>query len=239
MTFNEKLTFGKFFQNDGTIDFYLRIRSILKKQYKVLDYGAGRAGWYDDDYCETRKNLRFIKEDVEVLIAADVDKGVLNNQASHKQIIITDDFVNQFEKNYFDIIICDFVLEHVEDVNSFKKNIDFLLKENGLLCARTPHKLALVSILAQIIPNSLHDLVLKFAQPEKKEIDTFDTCFNLNTIKTVSKLFSNYENYSFIYKANIGYHFNSKIIFSIFKILNFILPYGIGDNCFFFLKKIK
>ena len=45
MSFNENIYFGNFFQNDGTIDFYLRIRTLINENSSVLDYGAGRAKW--------------------------------------------------------------------------------------------------------------------------------------------------------------------------------------------------
>ena len=237
MTFDEKMRFGNFLQNDGTIDFYLRIRTIINKNLNVLDYGAGRAKWYEDEECFTRKQIRYLKDDVKVLIAADIDSDVLKNRASHKQVLLKKNIIEHFEKESFDVIISDFVLEHVEDVENFKSNIDYLLKKDGVFCARTPHKYALVSIFAQLIPNSLHNFVLKFSQPEKKQIDTFDTKFKLNTLNSISRIFKTYKNFSFIYKANISYHFNSKLIFNLFKLLNFILPFGIGDNCFIFLKK--
>ena len=37
---------GKFSTNDGSIDFYLRIRNLIDKKKVVLDLGAGRGDWY-------------------------------------------------------------------------------------------------------------------------------------------------------------------------------------------------
>ena len=178
------------FQNDGTIDFYLRIRTLINENSSVLDYGAGRSKWYEDEECDTRKNIRYLKNDVKILIAADIDNGVLENRSSHNQVLIEDSVFNYFEKESFDIIIADYVLEHVDDVEDFKKNIDYLLKKGGVFCARTPHKYAFVSIFAQLIKNHLHNFVLKYAQPKKKEIDTFDTKFKLNTLGSISNTFN-------------------------------------------------
>ena len=102
---------------------------------------------------------------------------------------------------------------------------------------RTPHKYALVSIFAQLIPNFFAQFCSKIHSARKKEIDTFDTSFKLNTISSISKNFNDYKNLSFIYRSNISYHFNSKIIFWLFKLFNFFLPFGICDNCFVFLRK--
>ena len=40
---------GGFSPNDGTIGFYLRVNSIVERDSVVLDLGAGRAAWFNDD----------------------------------------------------------------------------------------------------------------------------------------------------------------------------------------------
>ena len=42
---------GGFSPQDGTLDFYNRINSILNPNMTILDFGAGRAEWYTDDPC--------------------------------------------------------------------------------------------------------------------------------------------------------------------------------------------
>ena len=44
---NEKLP-GKFSINDGTLDFYLRVRTIINKKKIVLDLGAGKGVWFQN-----------------------------------------------------------------------------------------------------------------------------------------------------------------------------------------------
>ena len=39
---------GGFSTNDGTIDFYLRIRTLVNKNKKVVDLGAGEGRWFND-----------------------------------------------------------------------------------------------------------------------------------------------------------------------------------------------
>ena len=80
-----------------------------------------------------RKSIRFLKDEVKILVAADIDDGVLDNRASHKQVLIKGSALNHFEKESFDLIICDYVMEHLDNVKDFKKNIDFLLKKGGAI----------------------------------------------------------------------------------------------------------
>ena len=55
---------GKFSTNDGSIDFYLRIRNLIDKKKVVLDLGAGRGDWYLDNNNRIAKQIQFLKNDV-------------------------------------------------------------------------------------------------------------------------------------------------------------------------------
>ena len=52
---NEKLP-GKFSINDGTLDFYLRVRTIINKKKIVLDLGAGKGVWF-----QNKNNIELIQ----------------------------------------------------------------------------------------------------------------------------------------------------------------------------------
>ena len=80
---------GGFTANDGTIDFYLRVNSLIDDQSIVLDLGAGRAAWFEEDTCITRKQIRLLTGKAKEVIAADVDPAVMTNRASDRQLVIT------------------------------------------------------------------------------------------------------------------------------------------------------
>ena len=130
---------GGFSVNDGTIDFYLRIRSLIKKTDVVLDLGAGRAAWFEDDDCEIRRNNRLLRGAVSKLIAADVDPIVKENRASDEQVLIQNGVLD-LPSNSVDLIIADYVLEHIDDTDMFYEQVNGLLRSGGWFCARTPHK---------------------------------------------------------------------------------------------------
>jgi hypothetical protein len=49
MKYNPNSKFvGGFTNNDGTIDFYLRVKALANENSVVLDLGAGRAAWNED-----------------------------------------------------------------------------------------------------------------------------------------------------------------------------------------------
>lgn len=110
---------GGFSDNDGSVDFYLRINSLLSQKSVVLDFGAGRAAWFEDDVCATRREIRLLKGKVEKVIAADVDEAVFENTASDQQILIK--LGNELEtlQQTVDLIVADYVLEHIQDSKLF------------------------------------------------------------------------------------------------------------------------
>ena len=66
---------GGFSENDGTIDFYSRINCLINDDSVVLDYGAGRGSWAEDENV-FRKKTRNLKGKVKKVYACDVDKAV-------------------------------------------------------------------------------------------------------------------------------------------------------------------
>jgi SAM-dependent methyltransferase len=227
---------GGFTENDGTIDFYLRVQSLVSDDSIVLDLGAGRAAWFEDDRCTTRKNIRNLKGKVKQLIAADVDDAVLENNSSDKQIVITNGVLD-VKPNSVDIIIADYVLEHIDNPTEFYEQVNRCLKSGGWFCARTPHKYSYVAVIASLVKNSLHSKLLRSVQPERKEIDVFPTRYKLNQLKDIRSIFHSWENFSFIYRAEPAYCFGSRFIYTVQSIVHRLLPAFACGNLFVFTRK--
>ena len=67
LNFNpNKNKIGGFSENDGTIDFYSRIRTLISPESILLDYGAGSGSWIKDN-CTYRKNIRFLTKYIQFL----------------------------------------------------------------------------------------------------------------------------------------------------------------------------
>lgn len=229
---------GEFSPNDGTIDFYLRINSLINKNSIVLDLGAGRAKWFEDDPCEIRRDIRLLKGKVKKVIAADIDDAVLGNRASDEQIIIKDGKID-LKKNSVDLVIADYVLEHVEDPEKFVEQINFVLKDGGWFCARTPHKYSYVALISSLVKNKHHTKVLKYVKPELKEMDVFPTTYKMNTHKDLSQAFDGWDNRSFVFRADPGYYFGNKCMYWIQDFFHRILFKQFSGNIFALLQKSK
>lgn len=227
---------GNYHELDGTIEFYGRINSIIKDTDNVLDIGAGRGSWYSLDKCLYRRNIRDIKERVNQLVGTDIDDSVMQNPTTHNNIVMSFNKI-PLEDSSMNLIIADWVLEHVENPDQFTSEIDRILKPGGVFCARTPHKYKYVSIFARIFKNRTHSKILKFVQPNRKVEDIFPTKFKLNTLEDIKKNFSLYKNYSYLYTSHPSYYANKKSIFKMMSYLHKILPMFMVSELFVFLKK--
>lgn len=227
--------FGGFGSGDGTIDFYTRISILADTNKTLLDFGAGRAGWLEDDAVKARRDLRLQVGRFAEVIATDLDPVVLSNQACDRALLMKENHV-PLPDHSVDVIIADYVLEHITDPKSFADEVNRLLIPGGWLCARTPHKFNYV-VLGEKVLGSAGDAVLKMAQPTRKGDDVFPKSYLLNSMADVERQFPNYLNQSFIRRSDPSYYFGNRILFNLMDALHRIFPAVISGNMFVFLQK--
>lgn len=227
---------GGFSPLDGTIDFYLRVNSLLKSSDIVMDLGAGRAAWFEDDRSMTRKNIRLLRGKVSGVIAVDIDEAVFENKASDEQLLLKRGALSA-DIEPVDIIVADYVLEHVEDPEDFVKFVDLNLKSGGWFCARTPHKYHYVSLMARLISNASHTRILKLAQPLRKPEDVFPTAYKLNTAAALDDSFREWGSYTYTRRTEPSYYFGNKTVFQVMSFLQNLMPRQLSSNIMVFLQK--
>ncbi len=229
---------GGYTSVDGTVEFYGRINALLDSSMDVLDFGAGRAAWYDPGDTSYRARLRMIRGKVARVVACDVDDAVLDNATANEIIVLLPGDL-PFDDEEFDLIIADYVLEHLDDPISTAAELDRVLKPGGWICARTPNRYGYVSVATHLIPNRRHVSVLKKAQPDREEVDVFPTRFRLNTPGRVETAFptSRFEHCTYYYEPEPGYSFNKPTVFRAMMIVNGLLPRKLRSSLFVFLRK--
>jgi SAM-dependent methyltransferase len=230
---------GGFTRHDGTVEFYGRVNALLQPHFAVLDFGAGRGGWYEDDTCEFRKQLRLLKGKVKWVVGQDIDDAVLTNNAVNERVVTKPGRPLPFPDSTFDIIVADYVFEHVDNPPWLASELTRLLKPGGWICARTPNKWGYISIGTRLIKNAYHARILRVVQPHRKEIDVFPTRFFLNTIRAVSKALpeSRYELYSYYYQPEPSYHFHSTIVLTVMRLIDRLLPRMLWSNLYVFARR--
>ena len=223
---------------DGTVEFYGRINAFLKPEFVVVDLGAGRGAWYSDGNPGYPSSLRLMKGKVAEVIGLDVDGAVLSNPSTDANFVIDGEKLPLSDASV-DVVIADFVLEHLWEPAAVEREVFRILRPGGLFCARTPHSLHYVSIGARLVRNARHARVLKTVQPSRKEIDVFETKYRCNTLRRINRIWDSrrWINYSYLYTAEPSYYFGSRHVYRALRVLHKVLPLPLVGNIFVFQVK--
>ncbi len=229
---------GGYQEYDGTIEFYGRVAALLKPGFTVLDLGAGRGAWFHDDASAYRRAIRDLRPRVARVIGVDVDPVVLTNPATTENHVMRDGRVPLPDQSV-DVVVADYVLEHITDPAAFSAEIARLLRPGGFVCARTPHKYCYVSVAARLVRNRRHSAVLAVVQPGRKAEDVFPTAYRLNTLRDIGRHFSSYESYSYLYSCEPQYYFGRRWLYRVMRTMHRLLPTVATANLFVFLRDVR
>jgi SAM-dependent methyltransferase len=230
---------GGFTSLDGTIEFYTRINALLGPAMAVLDFGAGRGAVLADGSCDHKKKLVTLRGKVAKVIACDIDEAVLSNSGADEAVVIQKDVPLPFPDASFDLIVADFVFEHIAGPAFVSAELRRILKRGGWICARTPNKYCLVSLATRAIHNSMHPRLLRWVQPERKPIDVYPTVFKLNSKRDIVKWFGPdlFDDFTYRYEAEPSYFFNNRAVFAFILLINRLLPPAMKSGLFVFLRR--
>src|SRR5438552_7858584 len=104
---------GGFSRCDGTVQFYQRVRALLRPDYVVLDFGAGRGAAYYQDSSLYRKSLRNLRGEGRRVIGVDVDPVVSSNPLIDEGVVIDHSSILPFTYETFDVNSVDWTIEHL------------------------------------------------------------------------------------------------------------------------------
>jgi SAM-dependent methyltransferase len=184
--FYPEVKFGGFTDIDGTVAFFSRVNSLLDPSFVVLDLGCGR-GACSDDSVLLRKNLRILKGKVAKVIGIDVDESARENQTLDEfRLILSETW--PIESNSIDLVVCDNVLEHIENPDQFFLEIGRVLKNGGFLCIRTPNLWSYVALATKLIPNKYHSKITSIVQKSRSHEDVFPTVHRCNSIRRLRSI---------------------------------------------------
>jgi SAM-dependent methyltransferase len=223
---------------DQEVAFFTQIAALLRKDDVILDFGAGRGEFSYDDPSRYRRWLQNFKGRVSHVDGCDMDPVVLKNETLDKAAIIEPGQSLPYEDNRFDLVVCRYVFEHVDDPEWFARELLRVTKPGGWICALTPNKWGYVALAARSIPNSAHTGVLRRIQPHRKDVDVFPTVYKLNRPKDVRRYFGHGAKlYHYSTSAVPSYHFGSPLVFRLALLLHRFLPPALNLVLGLFIKK--
>ena len=89
--------------------------------------------------------MRLLRGHVTEVIGCDIDEAVLKNNALDRGVVVRPGEPWPRAAGSVDLIVADYVLEHIKDPQSFATEVERVLKVGGWFCARTPTKYNYVS----------------------------------------------------------------------------------------------
>jgi SAM-dependent methyltransferase len=232
-----------FSQRDCDLAFFSIVRSIMlrQKSQKILDYGAGRNG-YAQDFNPARdsfliRDLRNLKATGAHVTVVDVAKEVLGHPTSDHQQVIDPKENLPFENESFDLIVSDYVFEHVEDAGHVARELQRVLKKDGWFVVRTPNRNGYLRLAASLIPNSLHVAALRYIQPHRKAEDTFPTHYKLNSLREMRRHFDQCDVVCLTDSWEPAYFFGRTWLYRLFQFVHWVLPKSLGTAHVFIGRK--
>ena len=233
-----EIAVGGYTSADGTVEFYGRVNALLQPHWHALDYGCGRAAWTEDPV-PFRRELRRLQGKVARVVGADIDPAVMENPTVDERVVFEPNAPLPFADASFDLVVSDYVFEHVEDAAQVAAELDRIVRPGGYICARTPYKHSLLSMATRVIHNGAHTSVLKYAQPGRQARDVFPTAYRLNTRRDIEKVFppDRWDATVYKYASEPTYHFGRRWIYDAMVALDRVLPVPHAANLFIFLRK--
>jgi SAM-dependent methyltransferase len=195
---------------DGTTQFHNIIRqfAILNNSVSVLEIGPTK---------NVSLTTSFLKNKFEKLNGLDVDENAMQNPVID-EIKIYNGINMPYNDRQFDLIVSDYVNEHIENPIQHFREIDRILKKGGIYIARTPQTFYYVIIASRIIPGNFHGYIASSARRLDEHNDgVFPTFYRANTRSFYKKILPRHISLRLIESYQIecepAYVFNSRILF--------------------------
>jgi SAM-dependent methyltransferase len=238
-TFFPEVGAGGFTRIDGTVEFFSRVNALLRPEMHVVDFGAGRGAAFHDDPCEYRRALRLLRGKVAKVIGVDVDPIVKSNPGLDEAHVVDSDADLPLRSGSIDLIIADFTFEHIRHAGRCAAELRRILKPGGWLCARTPNRWGYVALAARLLPDGLHQHVLRRVQPNRKVEDTFEAHYRMNDLRMLRRLFpaTIFEDHSYTFSPEPAYLPESRFVWAVFLAFERFCPSFMRSNVFLFMRK--
>jgi len=163
---------------DGTTQFHELCRTYIRNDSRVCELGAGPSN-------TTTECLSKISGS---LIGLDVNSSVVQNKFL-REAVVYDGRSFPLPTSSLDVVVTDFVNEHLEDPIAICKEIHRVLVEGGIFVFRTPNIYHYVSAVARVTPHWFHKLVanrLRNLPPEQSE--PHPTYYRFNSPKAIQTI---------------------------------------------------
>lgn len=173
--FREKL--DKIYPKFKTGGYFFRkyLKKYINNNSTILDAGCGNNGILSE-----------FKFTPRLIIGVDVNKKLLEeNKIVNKKIIANLEHIPS-NSNLVDVVVSEFVLEHLRNPSLALKEISRVLKPGGVFIFITPNIINPIMTLSKIFPHTIHTFLRVTLL--KKEEETHFTYYRANTYRKLLRL---------------------------------------------------
>jgi SAM-dependent methyltransferase len=160
--------------------FYDWVRQHTSPQTVMLNLGAGGPA--------PRGKIKKFKGEVARVVGVDIDPEVVNNPELDDAHVIGPEGQLPFPDQSFDLVLSDWVVEHVAEPVRFLREIGRVLREGGSMFLRTPNKHHYVGFLASTTPHWFHELVANRVRGNRPgSHEPWPSYYRLNTRRSITR----------------------------------------------------
>jgi len=167
-------------QVNGDVFFRAIVSDRLESGAYVLDLGCGKGG----------KETEF-RSEAALVVGCDISQTISMN-SSVSTVVRGDANMLPFRSASFDVVVMDYVIEHLESPTRCAQETFRVLKSGGYLCLRTPNLYHYVSLVSYMTPHWFHRLVANRVRGISGpiEADVIKTYYRANTRHSVELVFT-------------------------------------------------
>lgn len=182
---------------------------------RILDVGCGHGDFLKPVYDKTPHTY-----------GVDPDKEALKKNTLIKNKIIGVVEELPFESNFFDLVISEWVLEHLPDPEKAFHEICRVLKPGGKVVFLTPNVWNYNIWIIRAIPNRFHDFFTRKLYG-RKEGDTYPVRYKINSVKKIAKILEpiGFKKSQLILNGDPSYISFNRPLFALARLLEKILDF--------------
>jgi SAM-dependent methyltransferase len=164
---------------NGTHAFYGWIGKHLDRRSVVLNLGAGAAA---------REPERSLRGRAATVIGVDIDPVVLANHQLDQAYVIKAGQPLPFDSASFDLVLSDFVLEHLAHPLPHLHEAARVLKPGGSFFFRTPNRYHYVTLISRLSGQRVHRLIANRVRCLGEAPEPWPTFYRANSRHQLSRL---------------------------------------------------
>jgi SAM-dependent methyltransferase len=174
----QKYYFNKPGWKDGTREYHeLLSWYTSSKEAVVLEIGSG----------PENPSSAHVASRVACLDGLDIDERVFSNPALRKAFVYDGrEFPKELADESYDLVVADYVVEHVEYPRLMLREIHRVLRTGGCFVFRTPNIYHYVSLISRFTPHSFHLAAANKARlRDEYAVDPYPTYYRFNSRRAV------------------------------------------------------